>query len=281
MLSDQNRILFSQTYRCARQQWLALLLFLLPSLLNYCLYTRGRWIAPTPGVGSLKTFFGLLWLPYVLNGLLLTTAWLLLTQATLQQQAITLPHLIRRSVRLFPKVVAVQVINFALITLLALISIIFTAIIWALLLRVTGTITAPLRVISLEFLLQLLGSRLWLFGALLPPLLLIWYLNCRLSFATYLVIIEPRATLLATLRLSWRWSRSCLGHLLVATLLVGLLTFMPLWGVQLSSLRTNSWVNIGLTLYSSAVGLVSSIYFFTLYQQRSALPEQPLNLSKG
>lgn len=280
MLSDQNRILFSQTYRCARQQWLPLLLFLLLGLLNYYLYTRGSWIAPIPGVGSLKTFFGLLWLPCVLNGLLLTTAWLLLTQATLQQQAITLPHLIRRSVRLFPKVVAVQVITCLPMTILALIMTIFTAIIWALLLGITGTIEAPSGMISPEYFLQLLNSRLWLCGTALPTLLLIGYLSCRLSFTTYLIITEPQAALLATVRLSWRWSRSCLGHLLLATLLVGLLTFMPLWGVQFSSLRTNPWVNIGFALYSSAVGLVSSIYFFTLYQQRSALPEQPLNLSK-
>lgn len=280
MLSEQNRILFSRTYHCARQQWLPLLLFLLLGLLNYYLYTRGSWIAPAPTAGSRALFFSRVVLGYLLSSLFIAVPWLLLTQATLQHSAITLPQLIRRSVRLFPKLVAVQVITCLPMTILVLIMIIFTAIIWALLLGITGTIEAPSGMISPEYFLQLLNSRLWLCGTLLPALFLIWYLSCRLSFTTYLVITEPQAALLATVRLSWRWSRSCLCHLLVAILLVSLLTYVPSCGLQFSSLRSNSWVNIGLILYSSALGLVASIYFFVLYQQQRALPEQPLNLSK-
>ncbi|WP_253306364.1 hypothetical protein [unidentified bacterial endosymbiont] len=279
-MASDHCTLFSETTRCARQQRWALLLFLLLGLLNYCLYTQGSWTAPVPTAGSRALFFSRVVLGYLLSSLFITVPWLLLTQATLQHSAITSLHLIQRSVRLFPKLVAVQVITCLFMTILVLITTIFTAIIWALLLGITGTIEAPSGMISLEYFLQLLNSRLWICGTLLPPLLLIWYLSCRLSFSTYLVIAEPQTALLATVRLSWRWSRSCLCHLLVATLLVALLTYVPSYGLQLSSLRSNSWVNIGWILYSCALGLVASIYFFVLYQQRKPLPEHTLNLSK-
>lgn len=270
----------SETCRCVCQQRVAFLFCLLLGLLNYCLYTRGSWITQVPSNGSMTLFFSRLAVGYLLSTLLITTPWLLLTQATLQHSAITLPHLIRRSVRLLPKLVAVQVITGLLLLILGFITIAFTAALSALLLRITGTIEAPSGMISREFLSQLLSSNLWCSGTLLPFLLLIWYLSSRLFFTTYIVLTEPRATLLATLRLSWRWSRSCLCHLLVATLLMMLLIYVPSCGLQLSSLRSNPWMNIGLSLYGTALGLLSWIYFFVLYQQQRILPEQPLNLSE-
>ncbi len=279
-MTDQNRILLSETTRCARQQWLPLLLFLVLGLLNYYLCNQGSWTAWVPTAGSLEIFYSYLALGHLLSSLLITIPWLLLTQATLQHSAITLQQLIRRSVRLFPKLVAVQVITGLLLSILGFITIAFTTTLSALLFRITGTIGAPSGMISREFLYQLLSSKFWLSGTLLTSLFLFWYVGCHLFFTAYIVITEPQVTLLASLRLSWRWSKPCRSHLLVATLLfVGLLT-LPSFGLQFSSLRTNPWVNIGFALYSSALGLVASIYFLVLYQQQRALPEQSLNLSK-
>ncbi len=280
-MASRHVILFSETIRCLRQQRVALLLLLLLNFLNYCLYTRGSWIAPVPTVGSLKMVFSRMVIGNLLGYLLITTPWLLLTHVTLQQQAISLPQLIRRSMRLFPKLIALHVMTILLTLLLVLITVTTIATILLLLLWITGTISAISDVIAPEFIVRLLtSSPPWLCSTL--PLLLMlssYYMLCRLLFTTYIAVTDPQATLLSTLRLSWRWSRSCLSNLLVASLLLGLLTFIPTLGLQFTSLRTCHWVNLGLTLYSNALGFVSSIYFFVLYQQQSALREHASNLS--
>lgn len=281
VLAAHHDRLFSETTRCARQQWGALLLCLLLSLVGYHLYHQGSWVAPPTSVGSMKLFFiDLLLPPIPSNSLFITTPWLLLTQATLQHRTISLSRLIKRSVRLFSKLAAVQLITALLLKIAGLISITFTAIIWTLLLgESTRTMTVSPGMNSTEFLLQMSNPCLWRFGTLLLPSLLMWYLHCRLLFTNYLVITKPHASLLKMLRLSWQQSRSCLMHLLVATLPLMLLSMMPSWGLQISS-RTNPWMTIGFTLYSSALGLLASLYFFVLYQQQRALPGQPLYLSK-